>query len=238
MLRGSAALSWAEPELRGLPQLIRPGDVCFDIGAAYGMYSFTLAHLAGPTGAVYSFEPQPKPRRMLKTGVHSCGLRNVRITDAAVGSESGELEMRLPVKFGLAPIHGHAHISDGSRRENPRTAHARSRSWRTPVEMIDEFCERETVHRVDFMKVDAEGFEPNVVTGAEKIITKHRPTLLLEIEDRHLSRYATSSAEFTSSLRTFGYTMYTWNNRTWTPTDAVTAETRNYLFAVDSAWNR
>ena len=237
-LRGSASLSLAEPELRGLAELVRPGDVCFDIGAAYGMYSFSLASLAGPAGAVYSFEPQPKPRRVLRTGVRACGLQNVRVTDAAVGSEPGSLEMALPVKFGFAPIHGHAHVNDGVRQTRPDTTFTKTRSWRTPIRVVDEFCAQQSVERVDFMKVDVEGFEPNVVEGAAATVERHHPTLLLEIEDRHLSRYRTSAAEFTDHLHGLGYAMYTWNKRSWVRTAEVTTGTRNYLFAVDSAWGR
>jgi len=232
-LRGAARLSLAEPELRGLPQLVRPGDVCFDIGAAYGMYSFSLAHLVGPTGAVHSFEPQPKPRGILRTGVRAAGLDHVHVQDAAVGAEPGELEMALPVKFGFAPIHGHAHINDGVRQPRPNTRFTRTRSWRTPIRTVDEFCAERAVPRVDFVKVDAEGFEPTVIAGARATIEQHRPSLLLEIEDRHLSRYDTTAAEFSASLRELGYRMHTWDGRAWRPAAEVTTAQRNYLFTVD-----
>lgn len=237
-LRGAASLSLAEPELRGLAQLIRPGDTCFDIGAAYGMYSFTMANLVGHTGQVYSFEPQPKPRRVLRIGVGTSGLRNVHITDAAVGDQPGELEMALPVKFGFAPIHGHAHINDGVRQQRVNTSFTRTRSWRTPIRSVDEFRAENAIPRIDFMKVDVEGFEPNVVEGARETIKEHHPSLLLEIEDRHLSRYDTTAATFTDSLRELGYTMYTWANGEWKRTESVTTAQRNYLFTIDSAWNR
>lgn len=238
-LRSAASLSLAEPELLGLGQLIRSGDICFDIGAAYGMYSFAMAHLAGQAGGVYSFEPQSKPRRIFRTGIRASGLRNIHVTRDAVGEHPGEVEMTLPVKFGIAPIHGHAHINDGVREHAVRTtSFTRTRSWRTTIRSVDEFCSETTIPRVDFMKVDAGGFEPNVVDGARKTIGEHQPTLLLEIENRHLSRYSTTAAEFTDTLRKLDYSMYTWNGREWVRAERVTPARRNYLFAVDSAPSR
>ena len=50
-LRAAARLRMVEPEIRGLHHLVRAGDVCFDVGAAYGMYTFPLAQLVGPRRA-------------------------------------------------------------------------------------------------------------------------------------------------------------------------------------------
>ncbi len=233
-LRAAASVSVAEPELCGLSQLVRAGDVCFDIGAAYGMYSFSLAQLVGPSGAVYSFEPQPKPRRVLRTGVHASNLENVHIIDAAVGERSGELEMALPVKFGFAPIHGHAHVNDGVRQERPNSTITRTRSWSTSIQSVDEFCAENSISRVDFMKIDVEGFEPTVIAGAREVVEANRPTLLLEIEDRHLARYSTTAAEFTATLRDLGYRMHVWNQQEWVLAETVTSDRRNYLFTSET----
>lgn len=233
-LRAAASVSLAEPELQGLSQLVRAGDVCFDIGAAYGMYSFSLAQLIGPSGVVYSFEPQPKPRRILRAGVRASNLENVHVIDAAAGERSGELEMSLPVKFGFAPIHGHAHVNDGMRQSRPNSTFTRTRSWSTPIRSVDEFCAEKSISRVDFMKIDVEGFEPTVISGAREIIRAYRPTLLLEIEDRHLSRYSTTAAEFTTTLRDLGYRMHVWNRQEWVPAETVTSDRRNYLFTSET----
>ncbi|WP_251059202.1 MULTISPECIES: hypothetical protein [unclassified Streptomyces] len=68
----AAALHWAasrysfvEEEVAGLDEFVAPGDVCLDIGAEYGLYTWTLAALAGPSGGVHSVEPLPGPARWL-----------------------------------------------------------------------------------------------------------------------------------------------------------------------------
>lgn len=235
-IRRAATVSLAEPEVLGLAQLVRPGDTCFDIGAAYGMYSFALAELVGRRGAVHSFEPQRKPHGVLDTGRRLTGAEHLRLERAGMGRERGKRHLALPVRFGL-PIHGHAHVGDGV-REQPPTRFSRTHSLPTEIHTVDEIREQRSIERVHFMKVDVEGFEPAVVQGARRTIAEHRPALLLEIEDRHLTRYDTTAAEFTHSLREYGYTMYTWQRPRWVRTDRVLPETRNYLFATDETWRR
>ena len=58
--RVAARINWAEAEVLGLRAVVRPGDHVFDVGAAYGMYTFPLAHIVGATGSVHSFEPQTR----------------------------------------------------------------------------------------------------------------------------------------------------------------------------------
>lgn len=226
-IRRCAAVSLAEPEVLGLGGLVGPGDVCFDIGAAYGMYTFPLADLVGPRGAVCALEPQAASRRVLAACRRFCRADNVRLSPAAAAEGTGALDMALPVRFGL-PIRGHAHLREGAEHRE-RRAH----TWRAPTVSVDEFCERHGLGGVRFMKVDVEGFEPAVLRGAQRTLEADRPALLLEIEARHLSRYGTTGEEFSGSLRELGYAMYTWRQRGWTRTAAVTADRRNYLFAAE-----
>lgn len=227
-IRCCAATSLAEPEVLGLRGLVRPGDVCFDIGAAYGMYSFPLADLVGPRGLVCAFEPQAASRRVLTGLRRLSGAENVRISAVAAASRAGTLDMELPVRWGL-PIRGHARLRTDGQREQP----GRFRTWSTPTVSVDEFRDRNPIGSVRFMKVDVEGFEPAVIRGAQRTIEADRPALLLEIETRHLRRYGTNGESFSDSLRALGYTMYTWNHHAWTRTSAVTPETRNYLFSAE-----
>lgn len=228
-------IHWAEPELRGLDALVRPGDEVFDVGAANGMYTIPFAALVGPRGRVHSCEPHPLRQRQLRALRAALGVRQVRLKDAAVGSEPGDFTMRVPYRF-VFPIYGHAHIARGAQIDPT----VRTRSWTTPVHTIDGIVESDAIASVSFIKVDVEGFEPHVIEGAAATIDRDRPSLLLEIEDRHLARYGRDGDGFVSGLleRWPEYRMHTWVDETWVPADRVVLGTRNYLFATDAAFAR
>ncbi|MFC7624735.1 FkbM family methyltransferase [Microlunatus sp. GCM10028923] len=234
LLRRGAALGIAEPELLGLDQLVGPGDVCFDVGAGYGVYTFPLADLVGPAGRVYAFEPLPVPYRILSVLHRRTRLGQVIIRRAALGPVAGDHELVLPYRFGL-PIHGWAHLRTGQVRPGRRISFSTTRILPTPVLTVDDVCREQEIERVAFLKIDVEGFEPSVLSGAREVLARDRPALLLEIEDRHLDKYGRTAAEVAGSLRRLGYTMLAWRDRRWTPVTEVTTQGRNYLFSCDPA---
>lgn len=226
-------LNWAEPELQGLRGLVKPGDAVVDIGAAHGMYAVTLARLVGPTGTVDAFEPHPRQQRTLRGWRRLLAAPQITVHAGAVGRERGTLTMRLPIVLGL-PIYGRAHLTDGAA---PQQSGDRVRHWSTPITAVDDWVDEFPVDRVSFIKADVEGFEPQVLEGAARTISRDLPSLLLEIEDRHLARYGNDAVGVVAEIarRWPEYGMYTWQRGAWVRTDAVTLATRNYLFATEQA---
>ncbi|MEW1982548.1 hypothetical protein AB0333_16715 [Citricoccus sp. NPDC079358] len=103
VMRMASRLRLAEPELLGLKALIRAGDHVFDIGAAYGMYTFPLAHLVGPGGSVHSFEPQLEHHRWLKLALRFLRTRHVSVNLAALGATPGEHPLASIHRRGFRP---------------------------------------------------------------------------------------------------------------------------------------
>ena len=236
-LRGFAAIGVAEPELRGLDQLVRPGDVCFDVGAGYGVYTFPLAALVGPSGQVHSFEPLPLPYRILSTLRKTVAATQVRVYHAALGPRAGDQELTLPYRFGL-PIHGWAHLRSGQVSAGRPISFSATRTLITPVTTVDEVCREQRIERVSFLKIDVEGFESSVLAGSEQVLERDRPSLLLEIEDRHLAKYGRTAAGVAASLTGRGYGMYAWRSGRWMPVAEVTTAGRNYLFTTEAVTDR
>ncbi len=232
----ASRINWAEPELRGLRAIIGSGDAVIDIGAAHGMYTIPLARLVGPTGRVDSFEPHPRQQSTLRRWKRLLSAPQITVKASAAGREQGELTMRLPIVLGL-PIYGRAHLTDGAA---PGRAGERVRHWPTPTTAIDDWVDEQQIEKLTFIKADVEGFEPQVLEGAARAITRDLPSLLLEIEDRHLARYGNDAAGVVAEIarRWPEYGMYTWVRETWVRTEAVTLGTRNYLFATDAALAR
>ena len=237
VMRISAKLKQAEPELLGLSAVVRAGDTVFDIGAAWGMYTVPLARLVGPTGRVFAFEPQPRQVAGVRRLRTLMGAEHVTATQGVLGPDRGEFTLMVPIRFGL-PIYGWAHVVEGTDPALERTT--RSKLLRTPMVTVDGWMSDHGAPDPTFLKVDVEGFEPAVLRGAEAVITRSRPSLLLEIEDRHLLRYGTDGNAFADDIRSRWpeYRMHTWQDRSWRPADRIEPTTRNYLFATDAAFAR
>jgi FkbM family methyltransferase len=234
LYRVAIRLNWAEPELNGLEAIVRPGDTVLDIGAALGMYTVPLADIVGPDGRVFSFEPQRRGVFTVSLLRVLTGVRHGVTRRVALGPREGHGHIAVPFLRGF-PIFGHGHIAEGA-----DDGTGRLRRSRTRIDTVDAWCARHDVGHVAFIKVDVEGFEPAVIEGARAIVDRDRPSLLLEIEDRHLVRYGRDAAGFLAEIRERWpeYRMYTWSGTTWIEVDRIEPETRNYLFATEAALSR
>lgn len=238
VMRFMARLGLAEPEVLGLECVVRAGDHVFDVGAAYGMYSVPLAHLVGRSGGVHSFEPQRRQQRTLRLLKRLIGATQVRTHQGALGADAGHSTLLVPVRYGVT-IYGHAHLEPDADAA-PGAKRVTMRRSPTSVDTIDGWSADKGIERVSFIKADVEGFEPSVLDGAAAMIAAVRPSLLLEIEDRHLARYGTDANGFADLIRETWpwYRMYTWKRGDWHETPHIVPGVRNYLFATDEALAR
>lgn len=221
-------VDWAESEIKGLAHVVKPGDTVLDIGAGLGMYTVPLSYLIGPTGRIDSIDPQPRNFHMVRLLRTLVGTARGKLRRVAMGPQAGEGEIVVPI-HGPFPIFGHGHLRPVG-TPSPRRVHR----IHTQVDTVDAWVEREGLGQIDFIKIDVEGFEPAVVAGARQVIDRDRPSLLMEIEDRHLVRYERDAAGFLAEIRERWpeYRMYTWADEKWTRTDDVRPEVRNYLFTT------
>jgi FkbM family methyltransferase len=217
-----------EPEVQFLPQFVSSGDVCLDVGASYGRYSFVLAKLVGPTGQVHSFEPGRESLKVLSAVKSIQRLKNVRIVEKALSDKEGKTQLIVPIKLNVKNRRGLslAYISD-NKVDNSVTE---------TIEMttIDAYCRENNLKHVDFMKCDVEGGELQVFKGAEKTIEKYIPTILAEINDDFLKdKFHASAADVYQWITKKGYKSFALKkNRLQEMTDL--SENNNYFFVHSS----
>lgn len=227
----STGRSPVEPEAAALAGFLSDEAVCFDVGANYGLYTLTFAAGIGPAGRVFSFEPLPGPHAFLARTVRWLGVDNVTVSDQALGDRRGVAEMSLPRRRGI-PVHGRSFIADEADGLGPNAEFRAEKRLSVGLSTVDTVVRAAGLERVDLIKIDVEGYEPAVVRGAEWTLAHHRPTLLLEIERRHLLKFGVEPAALVASLARQGYQMAAlWDGR-WCTADVVTAERRNYLFTA------
>jgi len=157
---------------RVMADLVKPGMVCVDVGAHLGYYTLLMADLAGPGGRVHAFEPNPDLCRRLTRSVRINGFEPTVSVHAWPLLDQDDLPVRLVVPSGR-PGGGHVARVEGS--VPPGGLRARR---------LDGFAE---IAHVDVVKLDAEGSEPAIWRGMERLLAQDRPmSVVLEFTaDRH-----------------------------------------------------
>jgi len=143
-------------------RIIPEGGVVVEIGSNIGTHTVPIARNLGPNGKVYAFEPQRLIFQLLCANLICNEVYNVFAYNAAVGDRPGEvlvpdLDIGLEENFGAVRVAG----NDGVKVD---------------LMTIDQL----KLDRCDFIKVDAEDFEPQVMLGAFETINKLSPVIYLE----------------------------------------------------------
>jgi FkbM family methyltransferase len=165
--RGYIYGNWEPVVTQAIISNVEPGMCVFDVGAHLGYYSLLLAKCVGPVGRVVSFEAAPSNFLTLQKNVVINNLENVELINLAVFSKSGTTSMSV----------SSADTSSGdwsiSRQTNGDSIQVQTTS-------LDQFCQARSVFP-DFIKIDVEGTEYDVLIGGRETIGKSRPTMLIEL---------------------------------------------------------
>jgi FkbM family methyltransferase len=151
-----------------LHEHLRPGDVLVDVGANSGYFSLLAAHRVGPRGRVFAFEPNPEVRRLLDTNVQLNRLGDrVQTVDYAICNRSAE-----QVRFFVTPHSGFSTLS-------PEASHggdylAGGRDITVATRTLDDWMSESGIARIDFLKIDVEGGEYEVIAGAAGALAEGR----------------------------------------------------------------
>jgi FkbM family methyltransferase len=138
-----------------ISSFLKEGDVFVDVGANIGYYSVMAGKIVGENGRVISVEPIPGTARVLNFNLRLNRLKNVKAIQKAAWSSNEIISMRIPKGFfGQASIY------------EPKGA--------TDLVMVEGVPLDEILRasKVDFLKIDAEGSEYPILTGARKTLKR------------------------------------------------------------------
>ncbi len=180
LLRGERAYDQAN--FTAVTHFVLPGDVCFDIGANIGVYSMVFARLSGSPDRVHAFEPVDHIRDRFLANARLNGFESIHLNALALGAEPGSLDMHQ-IKEGVF----RAGTSTLVRNENLAALGEDAFVTRpVTVTTLDRYVADAALERVDFIKIDVEGFELPVLQGAKETLTRFRPAILFEYDEiRH-----------------------------------------------------
>jgi FkbM family methyltransferase len=158
--------SWEPDVVRKIVSTIRPGMTVVDVGAHVGYYTLVFAKYVGATGRVISFEPLPANFALLEKNVELNQLKHVDLFNSAIFSRSGDLAISIPPD---------SNSGEASVMQPPG-----DNQLHVPATTLDLVSSNLDL-KPDFLKIDVEGCEFEVLRGAQQTIRTCRPRMLIEL---------------------------------------------------------
>jgi FkbM family methyltransferase len=182
------------PLVRLLQSQNTTGWTCFDVGANVGAITLALAKFVGSTGRTYAFEPGPPNIARLRANLalNPELAARLEVTEAGVGRTPGELFW-------------------AEEQGNPGNALVgKTGSHKIKIITLDDFVRERTISKLDFVKIDVEGMELEVMQGAADTLRRFRPMLYFETLPRYTE---TGAGENVADMHDFlvkelGYTLH------------------------------
>lgn len=196
--RGIYMTSRFDPAVFGpIEAALWPGAIFVDVGANIGWYSFSAAHLVGPTGCVRAFEVDRRPLRCLRRTCAANPDLRIEIHELAVGDRVGTATLRLGEDCG------HTSLSGGE--PGPIVS----------VTTLDTALLGSKP--IAAVKIDVEGAELRVLRGARRLLAEHRPVIVCEVVEAALQHFGDTVSGLTEYLHSLGYVTSSLAGA-WTPT--------------------
>ena len=187
-----------EPAERAFVQrFVQPGMTVLDIGAHHGFYTLLASKLVGPNGRIYAFEPSPRERKALRLNLRLNRCKNVSVEGFALAGQDSQ---------------GILHVVDqwqtGCNSLEPPAADVTSTSTSVSIQVrrLDTWVLKKDIRKIDFIKLDVEGAELEVLRGTgEALRTILRPVLLCELQDVRTAVWGYKPKDAALYLSKLGY---------------------------------
>ena len=176
--------------------LVQKEQVVIDGGANVGLYSVLFSRIVGSQGKVFSFEPTPPTFAQLEKTLLRSGAKNVKAHSFALGSKTERATIHLP-----EGVSGHAALEPHGEAWGNVTVEP----YEVEVRRLDDWAEEIDLDRLDFMKLDLEGAEPLALEGAAQTLSKHLPSIHLELSPSFMKDFGCSVENLKETLEKIGY---------------------------------
>jgi FkbM family methyltransferase len=183
--------TYEEGVIHFMKQHLVPGDIFIDVGANIGWLSCIAAQLIKENGKVLAFEAHPETIGLLNENIHLNSFQNIEVFSVALGNKNGQTEL-----FD-APEQNRGGASAVFSSEKVHVV---------PTQKLDDIISVNVVPKI--VKIDVEGFEPEVVEGAMQTLQKHLPILIIELTWRTAQHTERSRSLIELLVKNLGYHMF------------------------------
>jgi FkbM family methyltransferase len=207
---------WFEAEMEFWRAQIQPGMTVIDVGANVGVYTFSAAQQVGAAGRVLAIEPFSSCVRCLQETCRLNQLNWVTVCAGAASDRPGTARLSL---------HSSSELNEVVRDDAVPTSDSSSGSSSGNFEDIacftldNNIVEQENLQRVDWLKIDAEGHEIQVLGGSDRLLAQFAPAILYE----NIAGSSGSNTPVAKLLQAKGYRLFRYQPylQTLIPIDAI-----------------
>lgn len=192
---------WEQDTTRFLRSYIKPGMQICEVGSNIGYFTILMSSLVGEKGYIHAFEPNPRTLSFLKTNVDiNNRYSKIHIYSSAISNVEGTTSLHVLKK----------HAASGSILKLPQTTLTRRfdecESISVPVTTLDVSLKDK---KIDFIKIDAEGSELEILEGAKETISRNKELeIICEFNKELLALKNISHEEFLTRISAPNFTPY------------------------------
>jgi FkbM family methyltransferase len=176
------------------------GQTVYDVGAWEGVITLFFSRAVGTDGRIVAFEPHPETYQRVLENLRLNAADNVELRQVAVGATGG-----TAILISDQAVSGEATARTAKRQ---RRRGRGERRFEVEMDSLDNHIRTHRLPKPDFVKIDVEGLELEVVRGMEQTIQQHRPRLFVEIHDFMLPTDARIARRLVEGLAAAGYSVY------------------------------
>lgn len=184
-----------------ISQLLRKGMICLDIGANIGYYVLLESKIIGNAGRVIAIEPSPQNYNCIKKNLELQESRNVEAFNFAAGDIDGNIRFFINERSNGCKV-----LLEGEKIPN-RPGFITY----VPIKRMDDFLNEKGIEKIDFIRMDVEGYEWNIFQGMKNTIRKSKPIIQLEVHKGRMGNETTKI--FFDFFKTNGYEVASYHQR-------------------------
>jgi FkbM family methyltransferase len=189
--------AYDRPDFRCIAKLLAPGGTAVDVGANVGAHSIMMSRTVGSGGRVLAFEPVPATAWQMREHLALNKVENVELVEAAISNAPGTVEMSL---------FDQRHAAWNSRNGVAIDGIAPIETVDVRADTLDDAMRRCGVERINFLKIDVEGYELDALSGAPDLLAAGAVDYLcFEISQTPLEASGHEARELFALLASFGY---------------------------------
>jgi len=154
---------------------LKKGMYCIDIGSNIGYFVSLESNIVGDSGKIYAIEPSPNTLNYLKKNVRNLKYNNVEIHTFVCGDVDGSTQFVISNRSNWCRVMDN-NIMDQMYQDKESLIEL-------PMKKLDTFVAEQNISKVDFVRMDLEGYEIKVINGMNSVLKKFHPIIQMEVHE-------------------------------------------------------